>query len=1002
MKKGQVYKGFEVLDVKRIPDCKSTGIYLKHKESGMEVFHLLNKDPENLFSFTFNTPPSNSTGVAHVIEHSVLCGSKKYPLKDPFIQLSKQSINTYLNAYTSVDRTVYPASSVEKADYYNLMSVYADAVFFPLLKKEIFSQECCRLEYDNKNKPSLQGVVYNEMKGVFSSLYYLANKADCNSLSKDSCYGYVSGGDPLEIPNLTYKEFKAFHKKYYCTANCRVFLYGDIATEEQLDFLNENIIAKCKSWGKPAVIDFESPEDEPEHYVEAYGPCEEKEDSKCVVDLNWKVPAKETKKDISLMNIELLFLINTLWRNDSTPVGKALRKSGLGAELSPNIGCTLARLDPVITVGMAGVEKEKAEEIRKVVIAELERIVREGLTEDEIETSLMDFEFMNREIVRMGGPYSMVYMRQALRSWCYGDKPWKIILFSQALEKLKKRIKEDPSYINQIIKKYLLDNPLWTLVTTIPDPDWNKKREEDEQKIIQKIISKSSPEELKALVEEMHDFQNKEESASKLNCIPHLKASDLKKKYNFIKTSRLSLSGIPLLLNNENTNGITYVRILFPADVLKAEDYLYLPVFCSLVTKCGWKGLSWDQGVLKIQKVTGSFSCYIKSSDVAKKCQDYVKENPLEAGREWIVFSFNYLNEYEEKVFALLEDFFNKVDFKDLDRIRTSIKAMYSAAASQLSASSYGYISTRACSRSSRNGAVSELIDGYSQILALKKMNSMPVKKIARKLRKIFAQVKKGGSLIQVIGEKESLDGAKVRLSSFIDKVHLCPLKAKRKIPVEKFYSLTDLNDVKDVQVINKHNPDFDEVFIITGGVGYAAHIVKNSGWDTKEFMEDELYSHYLENTDLWQRVRTEGGAYGVSMSVSGDREATLFATYRDPKPFDSVDTCLDIIKNFDENNLDRDVVEKSVIGLYSYMITPDTPEIKGSRALTRELYGHTNEDNKRYIDRLFELTVDDMKESIARYKKAKKEGKTVIAAPQSFITEDIKKRCGKIIILTL
>ena len=244
--KGSEYNGFCVLNVFELKDYHSTAIYLRHKKTGLEVLHLVNDETENLFSFTFRTPNPEGNGAAHIMEHSVLCGSERYPLKDPFTQLSNQSVKTYLNAATYADKTVYPASSTVEADYFNLMSVYADAVFFPLLKKEAFIQEVHRLEIDEKGEYSIQGVVYNEMKGNYSSFESVANDEQIRSLFPDTNYAYDSGGDPLEIPSLTYEAFKAFHKKYYRPDNCLLFLYGNISTEEQLDFLQENFLDRLE------------------------------------------------------------------------------------------------------------------------------------------------------------------------------------------------------------------------------------------------------------------------------------------------------------------------------------------------------------------------------------------------------------------------------------------------------------------------------------------------------------------------------------------------------------------------------------------------------------------------------------------------------------------------------------------------------------------------------------------------------------------------------------
>ena len=337
MKKNDLYKGFRVLDVVPSEENDSTGIFLRHEKSGLEVFHLLNNDRENLFAFAFRTPSQDSTGAAHVLEHSVLCGSEKYNAKDPFLQLSKQSINTYLNAFTASDRTVFPSSSLIKADYFNIMSVYADAVFFPLLRSEVFSQECWRLEHDEKGNPSIQGVVFNEMKGNYSSFNSVAGDVIGEALVPGSVYNLDSGGDPLEIPDLTVQKLRAFHKKYYCTSNCLVFLYGNIPTEEQLDFLNENVIKKVSSYGRKTVIK-DVKLGKSRKTFRGIAPAEDdgKTRDSCTLTLTWRLGKNIC--DSKVNSTEILMLSDLLFGSDSAPVRKALLKKFPKCAVSPLSG----------------------------------------------------------------------------------------------------------------------------------------------------------------------------------------------------------------------------------------------------------------------------------------------------------------------------------------------------------------------------------------------------------------------------------------------------------------------------------------------------------------------------------------------------------------------------------------------------------------------------------------------------------------------------------------
>ena len=465
MTKGEQYKGFRVLDVVDVEDCEAKGIHLKHEKTGLEVFHLLNEDEENLFAFAFKTPTFNSTGVAHVIEHSVLCGSKKYPVRDSFIRLENQSVNTYLNAYTASDHTVYPASSTVRADYFNLMSVYADAVFFPLLKPEIFLQECHHLEFDSKGKPSIQGVVYNEMKGVFSSYESVAGNEIEKVVDVGTQYIHESGGDPLQISSLTYQDFCAYHKKYYCAANCFVFLYGNISTKEQLDFLDKNILSKIKSSGRKAVYPKPDPNARIQSEVQTYGPADGKE-KKSTISCIWKIENGE--KSRSEMEMELLFLNHLLWGNDGAPILKNLMASKLGEDIAPQTGTLLSQEFCSVCCGLRGVEKKNAGKVRKVIYDTLKDISKNGLEPSELDRIFMRFEIANREKCRFGGPYSLTLLRRVLRSWRYGGKPWDLILFRSETEKLKKRIQADPRCISDLINEYFLDNKKCSTVTVTP------------------------------------------------------------------------------------------------------------------------------------------------------------------------------------------------------------------------------------------------------------------------------------------------------------------------------------------------------------------------------------------------------------------------------------------------------------------------------------------------------------------------------------------------------
>ena len=444
MKKNQIYKGFKVLEIIPVEDCDSTGIWLKHERTGLEVFHLLNSDEENTFAFAFRTPVSDSTGIAHVLEHCVLCGSERYPVRDPFLRLSNQSVTTYLNAYTAQDRTVFPASSLIRSDYFNLMSVYGDAVFFPLLRPEIFMQECHRLELEG-NTPKIQGVVFNEMKGNYSSFDSVAGDAVDRAALAGTEYAFDSGGDPLVIPSLTLSKLRAFHKKYYCPANCLLFLYGNIPTEDQLDFVEKNFLSRIKDAGRTARFPKENFDARIKRRVRDFGPAddgssEKGDSSKNIASAVWRIGECAQKECVSELSMELMFLGELLWGDDCAPVAKALLDSNLGEDIAPQSGEGINTRYFTMCVGLRGIKTSDAKKMDSVIDKALSEICSNGIKKEDLERTCMGFDFSNREIRRFHGPYSLVILRRCLRGWCYGKTPWETLLFRSQFEKLRSKI----------------------------------------------------------------------------------------------------------------------------------------------------------------------------------------------------------------------------------------------------------------------------------------------------------------------------------------------------------------------------------------------------------------------------------------------------------------------------------------------------------------------------------------------------------------------------------
>ncbi len=1002
MKKNQIYKGFKVIETVEVPDCASKGIFLRHQRTGLEVFHLLNDDEENLFAFAFRTPSDNSSGVAHVLEHSVLCGSEKYPLRDVFTRLSNQNITTYLNAYTASDRTVFPASTTVKKEYFNLLSVYADTVFFPLLKPEVFMQECHRLELDENGKASIQGVVYNEMKGNYSSFDGVANDAIDAALFSGSSYEKDSGGDPLEIPYLTLQQVRAFHKKHYCPANCLLFLYGNIATEEQLDFIEKELLCRLKNSGKKSALPYVNLNTPVKHRVKALGPSDENNTSgRSVAALTWQVGRGADKEDASVFPLEMMFLGELLWGDDCAPVAKALVESGIGQDIAPQSGESIQSRYATMTIGLRGVEEKNAAALEKTVRECLKSLCKNGIPQKDIDRTCMTFDFSNREIKRFQGPYSLVLLRRVLRAWTYGQEPWLSLMYRDSFAAIKNRIKNEPDYISSLIEKYLLQNERYSLVTVTPSSAWTKKRIDGENKIIREQVKENGKKKIESELSKMHRFQNHQPTEEELEVIPRVKVSELTPSLDKIITKKSDFKGLPLFTNKEHTNGIVYVDIAFPVDTLPASEYPLIPLLASSCTQVGWGKLSWNEAISSMQSITGGFGAYTRTSEVPG-CSKHLEKEYSYVGRDWLMVHFKVLEEQVEKAFSAAADFLTLTDFHDTRRLKDILDADFNSMTSSLIPYAHWYMMMRSCSVISRTAAVQEIWDGISSVYSYKNFVSGSVKKLALHLNEMFKKIRQGGAVIHITADASGLKLSQKCLPEFIERSGLTPLKKRYGNKLKDFISLTEIPS-KYVKVQEKNKESLcDELFLAPGTVGFAASVIESSPFDTKDSIAEGVFAHELENGELWKAIRMKGGAYGVGFTTVGDFCCSRFMTYRDPKPFNSLLAFKESLVSAANRKFSPGEVEKAITGCYSSEIDARTPSGKGATGFLWELYGLSNAQKARRVKRLLSLLPKDLEKAAKRLSKARVCGKTVVLCGKELLETKFSEKSGKIITIPL
>lgn len=980
------YKGFELINETEIPDCSSTGIYLRHKKTGLEVFHLLNDDEENLFAFAFRTPVKDSTGAAHITEHSVFCGSEKFPLKEPFTNMMNQSVSTFLNALTYSDKTVYPASSAVKADYFNLMDVYGDAVFFPLLKKEAFMQEAHRIEIDEKGKPSIQGVVYNEMKGAYSSFESVANDEQLRSLFPDTNYACDSGGDPLCIPDFSYEDFKAFHKKYYCPDNCLVFLYGNIPTEEQLDYLQEHFLDRLEK-------KFPEPEKRgylpfvPEEFVQMETPDVQNGPVKILakapasgatgatVTVNWLCGL--TKNLTSY--VEAAFLSEVLSGHDGSPLSKVLYESELGDDMAPLCGVMNETRNFMISFGMHGVKRRNEKKVFALIQKTLEKICKTGIKESDIESALMTAEFSNREVIRSGGPYSLILLDRALNGWNYGRNPADMLLVRAEFEKIRKNVQEDPDYVVDLIKRFLLENDRKSYVIVRPSKKYLSKREGLEKKILNAKLKTQNLEELKKDTELLHSYQSHRETPEEVSCIPTLSPESLKTEFERIETKIIKIKGadteIPVFVNQEGTNGIGYLEICLPLDSLSAEDYFYLPFFSYCAVNSGFAGMTWDQAAEKVAVSTGGIFCRLLTSNSSRteralKMKEKLREYNV-TDRDWVIFSVRYLDDKVNDALELFAKAFAQYDFSDVKRIKTLLGEAACSIKSAVVPRGNRFAAKRVQCFKNHSSMVDEMWNGLSQLFFMNELSKKTPEEISKKLTELKDKLSQAGGIIHLTADENTMN---ISMKVIPELIKNSSLKNVKPAAEQKFSDFEKMLLLPGEESL----PEFEN-FILDSQIGFAASTVKGSYFGEKENSSELVLSHWLSGNLLWERIRTTGGAYGAYSASSNLSGQFNFSSFRDPTPEKSVEVFKNSLEDASKISLSKEECERSVTGTYGEEVQPHSPYGRGTAGFFRMLYCIDEDDRAEKLQNLLKVKAEDVKIRAEELFKASSQARCVV-----------------------
>ncbi|MBR5798923.1 MAG: insulinase family protein [Lachnospiraceae bacterium] len=925
---------YEVLEQRTVSDLNSEGIILKHKKTGAKVALLLNDDENKVFYIGFRTPPTDSTGVAHILEHSVLCGSKNFPVKDPFIELAKGSLNTFLNAMTYPDKTVYPVASCNDKDFKNLVHVYLDAVFYPNIyrEKKIFMQEGWHYELeDAADKLTINGVVYNEMKGAFSSPDDVVEREIMNSLYPSITYGLESGGDPEVIPKLTYEEFLDFHGKYYHPSNSYIYLYGNMDPQEYLTFLDESYLGKYEYLEIDSAIRTQDPFAERQEVQKFYSVMEEDscEDS-TYLTYNISMGSSLDKKLYVAMDI----LDYVLCSAPGAPVKQALLDKGIGKDVYSSMENGI--LQPYFSVIAKNTSTERKEEFVKTIEEVLKEQIKNGLSEKSLRAAVNYFEFKYREGDFGSYPKGLMYGLQALDSWLYDDMaPFMHIEANDTYKELKAEI--GTGYFEGLIQTYMLDNTHKSLLVVEPMPGLTTRKDKALADKLAAYKESLSKEEIEKIVEEtaaLTAYQEEPSSKEALETIPLLKREDMKKEATAFINEERNVGDIPLIYHDIFTNGIAYLKLVFDLSKVPGELLPYVGILKNVLMMVDTEHYSYGELFNEVNIHTGGIHFGMNT---------YVNADNLDEFKLKLEVKSKVLYENIAKAFGLMKEILLTSDFSDEKRIRELIGEGKSRTQASMTGAGHTVAAIRALSYFSKTAAVTEQVSGIPQYRLLEKIDGNfdgEKESLVANLQKLMNCIfRKDNLLVDVTGTPEILAKVEGEVQALAENLFV-----------------KEAGEVFEVPALSRKN----EGFMTAGQIQYvcrAGNFIKKGLPYTGALKVLKVMMGYEY---LWNQVRVKGGAYGCMCNFSKNGDG-YFVSYRDPnleKTIEVYEQAAEYIKNFEA---DERTVTQFIIGAMSELDTPMTPAAKGAYSLGCYLTGLTMERLQKERDELLSTTAETL-----------------------------------------
>lgn len=939
MEKGDTYKGFTVQEDTLIEEIQVNVIKLIHEKSGAHMFHLKNDDEENVFSLAFKTYPKDDTGVAHILEHTVLCGSKKYPVRDPFFLMTRRSLNTFMNALTSKIWTAYPAASMNKQDFYNLLEVYLDATFNPLLREESFCQEASRLEFDENKKLMYKGVVFNEMKGSLANPYSRLFKEVAKALYLDSPYASDSGGDPKNIVELTHEELIEFHKTYYHPSRCLFYFYGNIDTKEHIDALDENVFKQLKTYKSaiPALSKIQA-FNEPKELNVHYPGIKQEGQKQDFITFSWVMMDIDNQEELLALNL----LDSILMQTDASLLKNSLITSSFCQNADSMIDTDTKQIPYMIIAN--GCDINDFEKIKKTLFSRLEEISQNPIEEDLIEASLTALEIERTEITSGSSPYGLELFYRCVLPYMQGANYIRSLQVHALFKKLKEKLKE-ANYLQNIIKKYFLENKHFVALKMSLDETMQQKDETLEKNTlleIQKKLSKEKIHEINQMAKTLKKEQEQDSNKDK-NLLPGLPIDAISKKIPYFNLAHQNLNNLDVYFHNCFCNHFVYLDLSLPLSDVSFEDLHDLKLFTSVITELGTKDKSYKKQLIEIQNTFSSLSCSIHLN---------MQKESLDSISPTIVLSAGFLQRKGKKACNLMSSIMSKTCFNDTDRLKELIASMNANLQNSMSNQALSLALKESIAPLSSYSNIKNHLSGLSFIQYVDSIASnidQEVQRLEIKFKNFLHKIFHFNNTELIVSTQKEYYDTLIK---------------------EQFYELGSLkqHDFKPFITLAANKKNVSKANILALPIAHNALGLKTINCMHQDSAALALASYIIKNNVLHTEIREKGGAYGSGAKYTPLTGMFQFYSYRDPNITRTYKMFAKACEQIQLDGFTNEQLLEAKLGYFSDNESKIPPAARAYHTFANEKSNLSKDFRDNYKQNILKTSKQDIQEVIAKH----------------------------------